>query len=91
MTKHTNPVAPRQPLWLRVLGLVALALFGVGFYLAIFASPADINQGNLIRIMYAHVSGRLDFVFSRLLNRAVRFHLPLARRPRVRRLGCRQR
>ena len=56
MTKHTNPVAPRQPLRLGVLGLVALALFGVGFYLAIFASPADINQGNLIRIMYAHVS-----------------------------------
>jgi len=42
--------------WLKVLGLAALALFGAGFYMALFASPADVNQGELIRIMYAHVS-----------------------------------
>ena len=56
MTEHTNRAALRQPAWSRVLGLVAVALFGVGFYLAVFASPADVNQGELIRIMYAHVS-----------------------------------
>lgn len=48
--------APHQPAWLRVLGLAAVGLFGVGLYLALFASPADVNQGELIRIMYAHVS-----------------------------------
>lgn len=48
--------AARQPAWLRVLGLAALGLFGVGLYLALFTSPADVNQGELIRIMYAHVS-----------------------------------
>ena len=54
----TSPphAAARQPAWLRVLGLAALGLFGVGLYLALFTSPADINQGELIRIMYAHVS-----------------------------------
>ncbi len=50
------PAAPRQPVRLRVLGLAALGLFGVGLYLALFTSPADVNQGELIRIMYAHVS-----------------------------------
>ncbi len=56
MTEHVTHTAPRQPTWLRLLGLAAVALFGVGFILAIFASPADVNQGELIRIMYAHVS-----------------------------------
>ena len=56
MTEHVTQTAPRQPTWLRLLGLTAVALFGVGFFLAIFASPADVNQGELIRIMYAHVS-----------------------------------
>lgn len=48
--------AARQPAWLRILGLAALLLFGVGVYLALVTSPADVNQGELIRIMYAHVS-----------------------------------
>jgi heme exporter protein C len=46
----------RRPLWLKVFGLFILALFGYGFYLALLASPPDVNQGELIRIMYAHVS-----------------------------------
>lgn len=50
------PLAAPQPRWLKLLGLAALATFGVGLYLALVASPADINQGELIRIMYAHVS-----------------------------------
>jgi heme exporter protein C len=54
--KASSQTVPRQPLWLRLSGLTALALFGVGLYLALFASPADVNQGDLIRIMYAHVS-----------------------------------
>ena len=54
--QRTHPAPSRQPVWLRLFGLSAVALFGVGLYLAIFASPADVNQGDLIRIMYAHVS-----------------------------------
>jgi heme exporter protein C len=48
--------AGRRPGWLNALGLVALALFAVGAYLALVVSPPDTNQGDLIRIMYAHVS-----------------------------------
>ncbi len=44
-----------RPLWLNLLGIAGLALFAVGAYLALFASPPDVNQGDLIRIMYAHV------------------------------------
>lgn len=46
----------RRPLWLRILGLVTLVLFAVGAYLALVVSPPDVNQGQLIRMMYAHVS-----------------------------------
>ncbi len=45
----------KRPLWLSVLGVVSLALFGYGLYLALVVSPPDVNQGNLIRVMYAHV------------------------------------
>src|SRR5690554_594213 len=45
----------RRPLWLTLLDLAALVLTIVGAYLALFASPPDVNQGDLIRIMYAHV------------------------------------
>ncbi|MEX2535320.1 MAG: cytochrome c biogenesis protein CcsA [Trueperaceae bacterium] len=46
----------RRPGWLNALGLVTLALFALGAYLALVRSPPDVNQGDLIRIMYAHVS-----------------------------------
>jgi len=53
----TQPPALRpRPLWLTVLRLVALVGFGVGAFLALVVSPPDVNQGQLIRIMYAHVS-----------------------------------
>lgn len=45
----------RRPLWLTLLGLAALVLSIVGAALALFASPIDRQQGELIRIMYAHV------------------------------------
>jgi heme exporter protein C len=45
-----------RPRWLRMLGLSTLILFGVGAYLALAVSPPDVNQGQLIRMMYAHVS-----------------------------------
>ena len=45
-----------RPLWLTLLGLAALALTIVGGYLALVTSPPDVNQGELIRIMYAHVA-----------------------------------
>jgi heme exporter protein C len=48
--------APRRPLWWRALALVTLVLFLVGAYLALVVSPPDVNQGQLIRMMYAHVS-----------------------------------
>jgi heme exporter protein C len=44
-----------RPLWLTLLGVAALASFGVGAYMALVVSPPDVNQGDLIRIMYAHV------------------------------------
>lgn len=57
----TSNQAPRlaeraQPLWLKLLGFGALIVFALGIYLALAGSPEDVNQGDLIRIMYAHVS-----------------------------------
>lgn len=53
----TQPPAPRpRSRWLTLLGVAAPILFGVGAYLALVVSPPDVNQGQLIRIMYAHVS-----------------------------------
>jgi heme exporter protein C len=37
------------------LSAAAAALFAVGLYLALFASPADYQQGDSVRIMYVHV------------------------------------
>ena len=51
-----EPIAvAKRPMWLTVFGVVCLVLFGVGAYLALVVSPPDVNQGDLIRIMYAHV------------------------------------
>ena len=46
----------RRPAWLTGLGLAALVLFGVGAWLGLVVSPVDVNQGDLIRIMYPHVA-----------------------------------
>lgn len=46
----------RRPRWLVGLGVGALLAFLVGAYLAFFVSPPDVNQGELIRVMYAHVA-----------------------------------
>ncbi len=46
----------KRPLWLTLLGLACLVGLGIGAYLALVVSPPDVNQGELIRIMYAHVS-----------------------------------
>lgn len=57
-----QPLPPRfragtkRPLWLKVTAGVTLVAFAVGIYLALVVSPQDVNQGQLIRIMYAHVS-----------------------------------
>ena len=48
--------ATNRPPWLTGLGLATVVLFGVGAVLALVVSPQDVNQGDLIRIMYAHVS-----------------------------------
>lgn len=52
----TRDLDAKRPLWLTLFGLMIIVLFGYGLYMAIFASPPDVNQGELIRIMYAHVS-----------------------------------
>ena len=47
---------PARPAWLNVLGFAAVALLATGAFLGLVVSPPDVNQGELIRIMYAHVS-----------------------------------
>lgn len=46
----------RRPVWLNVFGFIILILFALGAYLALVVSPPDVNQKDLIRVMYAHVS-----------------------------------
>jgi len=53
MTNATS--GARRPLWLTVFGVFSLVLFGYGMYSALVVSPPDRNQGDLIRVMYAHV------------------------------------
>jgi heme exporter protein C len=45
-----------RPAWAKAWALVIAVLFAVGAYLGLAWSPPDVNQGDLIRIMYAHVS-----------------------------------
>jgi len=45
----------KRPLWLTVWGVFSLLLFAFGMYAALVISPPDANQGQLIRVMYAHV------------------------------------
>lgn len=49
-------ITGQRPRWLTGLGLVSLGLFLVGIFLALVVSPQDAQQGDLIRIMYAHVA-----------------------------------
>jgi heme exporter protein C len=51
----TTPL-PRRPSWLNELGVASIVALGVGAWLGLVVSPADINQGDLIRVMYAHVA-----------------------------------
>jgi heme exporter protein C len=48
-------VVTRRPRALAAFGILTLLLFAVGAYLALVYSPRDVNQGDLIRIMFAHV------------------------------------
>ena len=56
MKQHLSPQAFTRPRWLNMLGLASVALFAVALYMALVTSPQDVTQGQLIRIMYAHVS-----------------------------------
>jgi len=51
MTKTSS-----RPAWLNVFAGAALLAAAVGAYLGLAVSPPDVNQGDLIRVMYAHVS-----------------------------------
>ena len=46
----------RRPLWLRLYWAFTLAGFLAAAAFGLIWSPRDVNQGDLIRIMYAHVS-----------------------------------
>jgi heme exporter protein C len=45
-----------RPLWLRLYWLLTIAAFAAAVVFGLFFSPRDVTQGDLIRIMYAHVS-----------------------------------
>jgi heme exporter protein C len=52
----TSTARWERPMWMKAwAGLIAVLLVA-GAYLGLVWSPQDVNQGNLIRIMYAHVS-----------------------------------
>ena len=46
----------KHPIWLKIFGFITIILLAVGIYLALVVSPPDNVQGELIRILYAHVS-----------------------------------
>lgn len=48
--------ASGRPAYLNALAFVAVAASLFGAYLGLRVSPVDINQGDLIRVMYAHVA-----------------------------------
>jgi heme exporter protein C len=51
-----NKKIQTRPLWLTIFAVACLILLAIAVYLALVYSPPDVNQGDLIRIMYAHVS-----------------------------------
>lgn len=48
--------AERRPAWSWILAALSAVGFLSGAWAGLFLSPPDVNQGELIRIMYAHVS-----------------------------------
>lgn len=51
-----NLASSRRPTWLNALAGVAVLSALVGAWAGLRLSPPDVNQGELIRVMYAHVS-----------------------------------
>ncbi len=56
MNAPTRPVPARRPLWLTVLGYVALLAFLTGTYFALFVAPTELTQQELFRVTYTHAS-----------------------------------
>ncbi len=52
----THAPSERRPAWLNVLAALAVLGLAAGAWTGLVTSPPDVNQGELIRIMYAHVS-----------------------------------
>lgn len=46
----------RRPRWMTMYWVAVGLMFAIAAYLGLVASPRDVSQGDLIRIMYAHVS-----------------------------------
>ncbi len=60
---------------------VTLALTAAGVYLALFASPADYQQGDSVRIMYIHVPSAYLALFSYVVMAAASFSALVWRHP----------
>ena len=54
MTDATSRL--RRPRWMTIYWVAVGLMFVIAAYLGLVASPRDVSQGDLIRIMYAHVS-----------------------------------
>ena len=44
-----------EAMFIQVLAVVLPMVLGVGLYLALFSSPPDYQQGEMVRVMYVHV------------------------------------
>lgn len=60
---------------------VGAALFGVGIYYALFASPPDYQQGESVRIMYVHVPAAWMAMFVYMVMAAASFTALVWRHP----------
>src|SRR5579871_1364078 len=55
-----TPNKERQERWVRMYGIVTLALLAAAQLFAVLSSPPDRDMGNLQKIMYVHVPAALS-------------------------------
>jgi len=73
-----NRLADRILPWAKLVLLVTL---GAGLYLALFASPADYQQGQSVRIMYVHVPAAWMAMFTYMVVAGASFTAIVWRHP----------